>query len=73
MLRVPPWYPCTVETKGGLMKWRAKKIIITSALQPEDVYDKEKFHADDHIAPSCLDGLPVNMCFVNWVCKKIQG
>ena len=46
-LRLLDRYPCTVETKGGymkVMKWkqRAKKIIITSALQPEDVYDKEK-------------------------------
>ena len=49
-LRLLDRYPCTVETKGGFMKWRAKKIIVTSALQPEDVYDKEKFHADDHIA-----------------------
>ena len=42
-LRLLDRYPCTVETKGGyIVKWRAKKIIITSALQPEDVYDKEK-------------------------------
>jgi hypothetical protein len=50
LLRLLDRYPCTVETKGGFMKWRATKIYVTSALKPEDCYDKEKFHADDHIA-----------------------
>ena len=49
-LRLLDRYPMRVDTKGGNMKWRAKKIVITSALRPEDVYDKEKFHVDDHIA-----------------------
>ena len=49
LLRLLDRYPCTVETKGGFMKWRATKIYVTSALKPEDCYDKEKFHADDHI------------------------
>lgn len=50
LLRLTDRYPMTVETKGGFKKWRATKIYFTSALRPENCYDSEKFHADDHIA-----------------------
>ena len=49
-LRLLDRYPMSVDTKGGYMKWRAKKIVVTSALHWEDVYDKEKLHAEDKIA-----------------------